>query len=292
MTRVPFTGMVFLSPVTGQEGYIMSARSLRAYLALLLGCLLLAACKRQAEPPAPAPEAAPPTAGASIAAAFAHPERMAGDADEDEWRQTRAVLEFMGAAPGQKVLDYFAASGYNSELLARIVGPSGQAIAYNNPPYAQFAGDKLTQRFANNRLPNAKVVTEATDALKLEPQSLDGVLFVLAYHDIYWVPPEAKAPLGNAEQITAMLFQAVKPGGVVVVVDHAANPGGDPAKVADALHRIDPQRVKDDFAKAGFTFDAQSEVLRNPADDRTKQVFDEPLRHKTDRFIYRFRKPG
>jgi len=235
---------------------------------------------------------APAIAAPSISSAIASADRFAGDSEEDAWRKPQTVLEFMGVKPGMQMLDYFAASGYYSELLARSVGPSGSVIVYNNPPYAQFAGEKLTQRFENHRLANAKVVTVPTNELKLKANSLDGVLFVMSYHDLYWTPKDATAPLGNPTQVTADLFQAVKSGGVVVVVDHTATAGGDTVKVVDSLHRIDPQIVKRDFTKAGFVFDGESAALQHREDDHSKLVFDEAVRHKTDQFIYRFRKPA
>jgi len=265
-------------------------------LAALVFAVVFVSCERsepESQTVAKEEPVAPAQADAvAIAASIASADRMAGDAAEDDWRKSQAILEFMGVRPGQHVLDYFAGPGYFSELLSRIVGPAGSVIVYNNPGYAQFSGDKLIARFANDRLPNAKVVTTPTEELKLEGNSLDAVLFYLSYHDLYWQPKEAPAPFGNAAQVTADLFAAVKPDGVVVVVDHAANAGGETAAVVDALHRIDPEVVKADFAKAGFAFDAESDVLRHPDDDRSKLVFDESVRHKTDRFTFRFRKPG
>jgi predicted methyltransferase len=256
----------------------------------LLGIVLFAGCQRDASTPA---ASSPPEKPLSlIPSALSSPDRFAGDIDEDAWRKPKAILEFMGVEPGMHVLDYFAGAGYYSELLSRSVGPSGAVIVYNNPGYAEFVGEKLIKRFENNRLANTKVVTAPTNELKLESNSLDGVLFVMSYHDLYWQPKEAKEPFGDTAQVTAGLFQAVKPGGVVVVLDHVANPGGDTAKVVDALHRIDPQVVKNDFTKAGFVFDGESTVLKNESDDHTKLVFDEPLRHKTDQFIFKFRKPA
>jgi predicted methyltransferase len=250
--------------------------------------ILCAACGKNETP---LPAATMPQPISMIAGAIASPDRFAGDIDEDAWRHPQAVLEFMGVAPGMSVLDFFAASGYYSELLSRSVGPAGSVIVYNNPAYAEFAGEKLAKRFENKRLGNAKVVTVPTNELTLEANSLDGVLFVMSYHDLYWTPKEAKAPLGDPAQVTANLFQAVKPGGVVVVVDHAAKPGSNTLQVVDALHRIDPEAVKHDFAKAGFVFDGESKALEHLDDDRTKLVFDESVRHKTDQFILHFSKP-
>jgi predicted methyltransferase len=269
----------------------MSDKSLWAFarscVAAFSAAIALAACSKTEAPVAPAPV----QRTSLIAEAIASTDRLAGDSDEDIWRQPNAVLDFMGVEPGMDVLDYFAASGYYSELLARSVGPAGSVIVYNNPEYAQFSGEKLIKRFENNRLPNAKVVTVATNALKLEPNSLDGVLFVMSYHDLYWTPKDAKAPLGDPAQVTASLFAAVKPGGVVVVLDHVAGKGSDTVKVVDSLHRIDPDVVKGDFGKAGFSFEEASTALQHPDDDHSKLVFDEAIRHKTDQFIYRFRKP-
>jgi predicted methyltransferase len=256
-------------------------------VAAVVAAGILGACAKKE-----APVTAPTQPISLIADAIASPDRFAGDSDEDGWRQPKAVLEFMGVEPGMVVLDYFAASGYYSELLARSVGPAGSVIVYNNPPYAEFAGEKLTKRFENSRLPNAKVVTVPTNELKLDANSLDGVLFVMSYHDLYWTPKDATKPLGDPAQVIANLFQAVKPGGTVVVVDHAAKSGSEVVKTVDALHRIDPDAVKRDFSKAGFVFDGESKALEHSDDDRTKLVFDESVRHKTDQFIFRFRKPA
>jgi predicted methyltransferase len=92
--------------------------------------------------------------------------------------------------------------------------------------------------------------------------------------------------------LLAKLYAALKPGGMVVVQDHVATPGGDPAKVVDSLHRIDPALVKRDFEKAGFVFDGESSLLAHPEDDHSKLVYDDAIRGRTDQFLFRFRKPA
>jgi predicted methyltransferase len=84
----------------------------------------------------------------------------------------------------------------------------------------------------------------------------------------------------------------VKPGGIVGVVDHVAAAGGDTRQVVDKLHRIDPAVIRADFEQAGFVLDGESDLLRNSGDDHSKLVFDPSVRGKTDRVVYRFRKPG
>lgn len=258
----------------------------------------LAACGQQsAEPPAAAPTAAtqpaaPATDATAIQAAFTSPNRFAADAGEDPWRKSAEVLAFFNVQPGMHVIDYLAAGGYYTELLSTLVGPQGQVIAYNNDEYARYVGDKPAQRYANNRLPNVVQLGGRADELSLEPNSLDAALFVQTYHDLYWRPKDGSWKPVDPAQSLAKLVPALKPGAVVLVVDHVATPGGDTSQTVDALHRIDPAVVRRDFEAAGLVFDSESSILSNPADDHTKVVFDPTVSHKTDQFVYRFRKPG
>ena len=87
------------------------------------------------------------------------------------------------------------------------------------------------------------------------------------------------------------IFNALKPGGIYVVLDHVAaadTPGGVNAQ----FHRIVPGLVKQEVLAAGFEFVGESAVLRNPNDPHDKGVFDDSIRHRTDQFMMKFRKPG
>ena len=86
----------------------------------------------------------------------------------------------------------------------------------------------------------------------------------MSYHDLYWRPDDGSWPPTDPMLLLGKLYTALKPGGVVVVEDHVANPGGEPDKVVADLHRIDPSVVKRDFEKAGFVLDGESRVLANP----------------------------
>ena len=263
----------------------------------LIVAVSLAACGRsetpapQAEaPPAPVPPATSQADTSAIATALANPSRFAGDAADDTWRKSADVLAFMNLEPGMHVVDYLAGGGYYTELLSSIVGPQGRVYAYNNDAYAKYSGDTPAKRYADNRLPNVVVVTGAPETLAIEPASLDAALFVQSYHDLHWKSKDWTPPTDPAKSLAA-LVAALKPGATVVVIDHVAAAGTDPATSVDATHRIDPAVVRKDFEAAGLVFDAESQVFQNPADDHTKSVFDESIRHKTDQFMYRFRKP-
>lgn len=262
---------------------------------ILIGALALtaAACNKVDRAPTPPPAAS--TAAASqdlIAAAVANPNRLAADLAEDSWRKPEEVLRLLQVQPGAQVLDYFSAAGYFTELLSYAVGPQGKVIAYNNEPYFKFAGPIPAQRYGNGRLANVTQLTQPPEGVTLEPESLDAVLFMLSYHDLYWRPKQAGdwVPTEPAQALQK-LVPALKKGATVVVVDHAASAGSDPLQTVDALHRIDPGVVKDDFAAAGLALESESAMLSNAQDDHSKPVFDPAIRHQTDRFVYRFKKP-
>jgi predicted methyltransferase len=271
-------------------------------LLLLATALALTACGGKSHEEAKAPEAAPPEPAAAAAApaptadtaaidaSVANADRSKEDKDQDAWRRPAEVLTFMELRPGQHALDYFAAAGYYTELMSRIVGADGKVIAYNNDEYRKFSGDGPTKRYGNNRLPNVVEITQPVDTVQLDPASVDVVLFMQSYHDLYWRPKDGSWPKTDAAKALAQLVPALKPGAVVVVVDHVANAGGEPTETVTAMHRIDPAILKRDFEAAGLKFDSESPAFANPGDDHSKEVFDKSIRHKTDQVMYKFRK--
>ncbi len=121
---------------------------------------------------------------------------------------------------------------------------------------------------------------------------MDAALFVMSYHDLHWKAKDGSWPNTDATKALAQLVPALKPGATVVVLDHVAVAGADPAVSVDALHRIDPAIIKREFEAAGLTFDTESKAFANAEDDHTKPVFDPAIRHKTDQVMYRFKKPA
>ena len=227
----------------------------------------------------------------AIAASIASPERSQADRQRDAWAKPQTVLTLLGARPGMQVIDYLAGDGYYSELLARIVGPQGRVIVYNNGGYASFFGQELAGRFEGKRVPNTLLKVDEIADLKLPAGSLDAALFVMSYHDVYFKPQGAPGPMGDPSQMVGALFSALKAGGVVVVQDHVAKAGSDPVDSVNKMHRIDPEVVKRTFQQAGFKLNGQDDTFKNLEDDHSKLVFDPSIRHKTDQFVFRFRKP-
>jgi predicted methyltransferase len=234
--------------------------------------------------------AAPHVASApDFAAAVSAPGRPADQVKLDASRRPAEVLAFEGLKRGDMALDLFAGGGYYTEIMARAVGPRGGVLAWNP---VNFVNDKSRAAFAElkARAPNTGILVTPVTAVSLPASTFDFVMLHLNYHDLYWESAQYKFPRSDPAAIVRTVYQSVKPGGIVAVIDHVG-PAGDTRALVEKLHRIDPATVKADFEAAGFVLEAQSDLLRNPADDHSKNVFDPAIRGKTDRFVYRFRKP-
>ncbi len=223
-------------------------------------------------------------------AAVAHVGRPSTDLKRDATDKPAQVLRFAGIKPGMGVLDFMAANGYYSELLSYIVGPQGHVLMLNNKAYDDYSTGWPT-RVANNRLPNVEHRTAEFADLGLQPDSFDAIVMVKVYHDLYWVSPKDGWPKVDVGHVLDQLQRALKPGGVLLLVDHSAKPctGNHDA---GTLHRIDEQYARKDFEAHGFRFVKASDALRNPADKRDTVSYKQPALGHTDRFMLLFRKPA
>jgi predicted methyltransferase len=224
----------------------------------------------------------------AIQAAVDSQDRFASDRNRDENRHYAEIMEFFGVRPGMTVLELFAAGGNTAEVLARTVGPKGK-VYMQNPQfiYDRGGGKRVDDRLANNRLPNVVRLDKPLNEMGLEPGSLDGAVAFMVLHDFFWLSTDVPDILKD-------VHTALKPGGWFGVVDHSAPAGSGARDATDrdkGPHRIDEAYVKKLLGEAGFVLEASNDVLRNPADDRSKPFYDESFRGKsTDRFVLRFRK--
>ena len=191
------------------------------------------------------------------------------------------------------VLDFNAATGWYTEILARVVGPNGRVIAHNHPgARTTLPAEAFEARYGKNRLPNVEQIFVRHNDLHLPAGSVDVVLMSMVYHDTYWQRDGVDWGPIDRQALLGSLREALKPGGVVGVVDHYAAAGRDPFESVQALHRIDPDVVRRDFAAAGFVLDGESDVLRTPTDDYSLSVFDAAVVGRTDRFVLKFTSPA
>lgn len=226
----------------------------------------------------------------AIAAALASPERIEADRLQDPLRRPDLVLRFFEIRPGMAVLDLFSGGGYYTEIVSRVVGDQGKVLAHNNQAYLAFAKDSLAGRYNGKRLANVETVIVEADALELPAATFDAALASLTWHDFYYLDEENGWPAIDEQTMVHKLCAALKPGAVLGVIDHVAAAGSEPTESAQSLHRIDPQRIKDDLVGDCFVFEGEISALRNPADDHTRPVFAESIRGRTDRVVYKFRR--
>lgn len=229
-------------------------------------------------------------AGPDFAAAVSAPGRTAEDMKLDNSRKPAEVLAFTGLKTGDAAVDIFAGGGYYSEIIGAAIGPTGSVVAVNPPQFISDDASKEKWAGVTGRQPNVSMLPSQLPDYKPAPNSLDFAMLHLIYHDFYWESEQYKFERMDPVAALGHLYAGIKPGGIVAVIDHAGN-SGDTRAIVDKTHRIDPETVKADFAKVGFTLEAESAMFANPDDDLDKNVFDPAVRGKTDRFVMRFRKP-
>lgn len=236
-----------------------------------------------------------------IQKAVADAARPATDTQRDVNRKPAEVLAFAGVKPGDKVGELLPGRGYFTQLFCRIVGDNGQVhtVSFSRPANAPSAPDMPAGMDAGmdagmGAMPpmpeapkppcnNLSAVTKPAAEFAL-PGGLDMVWTSENYHDF-------NGPgfgVTDMVKFNKVIFDALKPGGVYMVEDHAAQTGSGTRDVS-TLHRIDPEQVKKDVTAAGFVFDSSSDVLVNPADPLNVKTFD--LGGKSSKFLLKFRKP-
>lgn len=230
---------------------------------------------------------AAPAAKPYLAQALADPGR-GDEAAVDARRHPGELLAFAGVKPGDKVADLIPGSGYFTRIFAKVVGPKGHVYMVWPNEYAHEAASDVVASNALAKDPhygNITVVQQPAAAFAL-PERADLVFTVQNYHDY----PDKFMGKIDPVAFDKQAWKALKPGGVFLVVDHTAEAGSG-MRDTDTLHRIDPAIVRKQATSVGFVFEGESKVLRNPADDLKKLVFDKSIRGHTDQFVYKFRKP-
>jgi predicted methyltransferase len=246
--------------------------------------LILAAAALLAAMPAQAAKHKMP---ASIDAAIADSRRPADDTALDADRKPAEMLVLGKVQPGAKVMDLIPGGGYFTRLFAVAVGPKGYVYAYQPKEYDSFnkSGPPKIMAVAPG-YKNVSVIHAAFNDLAA-PEALDLVWTSQNYHDIH----DSFSKPADVAIVNKKVYDALKPGGLYIVLDHAAEKGSG-LRDTETLHRIDEAAVKAEVLAAGFKFVGRSSLLANPNDDRKLKVFDPAIRHKTDQFILIFRKPG
>jgi predicted methyltransferase len=272
------------------RNWLQSRSRLPAVSACLLSSWALGAALMAHAPGASGSECMIP---AAVTAALASPSRPAADVQLDVERKPAQLLAFAGIKPGDRVADLIPGNGYFTRLFQALVGPKGHVYA--------VVPVSLVERDVK-RLDPIKAILSAeggkTTSLLVKPYGdigadapLDVVWTSQNYHDVYGaVGPFAAATQSGDEAAEALdnaAFRALKPGGVFVVIDHAAKPGAG-ASSAKALHRMDVDIVIAQARAAGFTLTERWDGLANPADSHEAMIFAPEIKGHTDKFALKF----
>ncbi len=217
---------------------------------------------------------------------------MAADRSErdrgfDDERRPAELLTFLGVEPGWRVAVLVAGVGYTAELMARAVAPDGTVYAENPRFVLARAEAEWSSRLGTPVMDRVvRVDRELADPLPPEARDLDLVIINLVYHDAVWLGVD-RARMNQA------VFNALRPGGKYVIIDHSARPGVGVADVR-ALHRIDQTVVQGEVESAGFQVVKEGDFLRNPSDARNWNDSPDATRPRadtSDRFVLMFVKP-
>ena len=225
----------------------------------------------------------------AIATAIADASRPDTDKQRDANRKPAETIEFAGVRPSDRVAELLPGAGYFTRIFSKIVGAGGHVYALvpapapNAPPDALDRAARVKAIAADPNYANVSVVVEPFAQLKA-PEPVDLVWTSQNYHDFHNFPGL------DVTVFNQLVFEALKPGGVYLVLDHAAEPGSG-VRDTGTLHRIDPETVKKEVLAAGFVFVGSSDLLHQADDPHAVKVFDPSVRGKTDQFIFKFRKP-
>ena len=215
------------------------------------------------------------------------------DLEADATRLPGELLAFAQIDRGEVVGDYIMGGGYVTRLLAVAVGSDGKVYAFQpdefiafRPEYADEQADTVRRYADNDGNPVNVIPLNGPVASPPWPEPLDTIITVMNFHDLY-IP---EMPEGTGDTGVQSLYDALKPGGTLVVIDHSAVDGTGTDSTGDT-HRIDRQTAIDALEAVGFTLEEESDLYAHPDDPRTANVFDEAIRGRTDQFALRLRKP-
>ncbi len=224
--------------------------------------------------------------GTELATLLADPSRREADRARDAGRKPAEVIAFLGIEPGMKVIDVIAGGGYYTEVLSLAVGPSGR-VSTQNPDFVLKMRDgandvQLSERLSDKRLPNVDRLDKELPEVS-PPGQFDAAFTALNLHDIY-----NKSGKEGAVGAMKLVFELLKPGGFLGVIDHHGAANQDNKE----LHRMQKKDAIDVLTAAGFVVEGDSELLAVPGDDMSKSVFAEEIRGKTNRFLLKVRRPA
>lgn len=233
--------------------------------------------------------------------------RSSSNIARDQFRHPIETLTFFGVKPHHTVVEIWPGGGWYTEILSPLLNKQGQLYAAHfdpksDVPFFRNMRAKFESKVSDNapHYSNIKITTfQPPSKVEIAPKA--SADFVLTFRNVHnWMRNDSEQASFNA------FFAALKPGGILGVVEHRAPNSFNLQKMVDSGY-VSEWYVKELAKKAGFEFIAGSEVNANPKDhkDHPKGVWTLPpsLRlgekdrekylalGESDRMTLKFKKP-
>ncbi|MEL0169702.1 MAG: methyltransferase [Pseudomonadaceae bacterium] len=231
--------------------------------------LLLCAATVQAQAPAAlTPPQLDETQVAAIRAAVGNSGRTITNVTRDAYRNPEQTLTFFGVTPDQTVVEVWPGAGWYTEVLAPLLRDKGTLVAAHFDPdsevgffkrsRAQFEA-KLAEHLERYDQVQLATLDYDADTPITEPGTADRVLTFRNVHN--WLA----AGDGKAELMFDTFYAALKPGGMLGVVEHRAKAGTSLEQMIESGY-VTEEKVRELAGNAGFELVAASPVNQNPRD--------------------------
>lgn len=237
----------------------MKVRYFAAFASLLL---LSCSAQDQGETPQEAARNAP-DASTLLDAALNNPSRSVEDRARDQWRHPLETLQFFGVDPSMTVVEIWPGGGWYTRILAPFL-KSGGGLYYAaqvDPAASERAAaavDRYRSEFANAEVYGEIKIT-SLGAGEIAPENSADV--VLTFRNVHnWTAS------GSAEDNFKAFYRALKPGGVLGVVEHRADEDADEKDSSSGY--VKESTVKALAEAAGFELAGASEINANPNDTK------------------------
>lgn len=209
-----------------------------------------------------------------LAEAIDHPLRSDGNRERDKYRHPAAVLQFFDVQPQMTIVEIWPATGWWTEILGPYTHDRGvyyaagfSMTADREPQWRRDVQKDFAEKLERNPdVYDHIVMTELSVPERTTiapPGSVDRVLTFRNVHN--WMKGE------YAEGVFAALYRALKPGGILGVVEHRAKPGTDLETMIRTGY-VTEAYVIELAEKAGFTLQERSEINANKKDSADHPV--------------------
>ena len=197
-----------------------------------------------------------------INAAVKNPLRKIENTEKDHLNKPVEILKFAELSSDMNVLNLSPVDEFYNELLNNVI----------------------------NEDKNGLVIDAGIDNLNSNKNSLDRVFMIESYHKLYSDFSEPK--IDAVQKFLKEVRHALKPGGLVIVIDHDAEKGSSIA-TASSINRLSDEIVMSDMKNAGFEFVDNIHILKDDwEDDLTISAFDPSVIGSTSRFVHKYRSPN